>query len=136
MIYLSYQLINSFFIYALFNSIIVCFFVYTFIYFCVCEQCHSFHNSIFFYKYEIQDFFFMIKTAPLTNIKKCSESTSYMKVEIGNGWIKMLVSPLAHIQTHAHTDARTHIRALSCVISKKRIELDLLENIMSALFMK
>ena len=74
----------------------------------------------------------MIKTASLTNIKKCSQITSYLKVEIGNGWIKMLVSPLAHTQAHAHT----HIRALSCVISKKRIELDLLENIMSALFMK
>ena len=81
LIYLSYQLINSF-IYSLFNSLIVCFFVYIYIFWC--EQCHSFHNSIFLQIWDSR-FFFMIKTASLTNIKKCSQITSYLKVEMGNG---------------------------------------------------
>ena len=62
LIYLSYQLIYLF-IHSLFNSLIVCFFVYTFIFFC--ER----HNSFFFYFWDSR-FFFMITTDPFTNIKK------------------------------------------------------------------
>ena len=85
-----------------------------------CEQCHSFHNSIFFfYKYEIQDFFFMIKTAPLTNIKKCNQITSHLKMEIGNGWIKMLVSPLVHTHRRTHTHAHTYPGSKLCNFKKE-----------------